>query len=63
MSITGALSGFAIAAIIVGIIGAIATAVSLIDTDERYDRSKRMHCLAFFIILFFIGAIIAGGVG
>lgn len=63
MSITGALMGFAVASIIVGVIGAVVTAVSWIDADEWSDMAKRKKYLAFFVILFFIGASIAGGVG
>lgn len=63
MSITGTLMGFAVASIIVGVIGAIVTAVSWTDADERDDRSKRRSYLAFFVVLFFIGASITGGVG
>lgn len=63
MSITGALLGFAVASIIVGVIGAIVEGVSWADADERDDRSKRRSYLAFFVVLFFIGASIAGGVG
>lgn len=63
MSITGTLMGFAVASIIVGVIGAIVTAVSWTGAEERDDRSKRRSYLAFFVVLFFIGASIAGGVG
>lgn len=61
MSITGALLGFAVASIIVGVIGAIVTGISWIETDEWTDISKRKMYLAFFVILFFIGASIVGG--
>ncbi len=63
MSITGALMGFAVASIIVGVVGAIITGVSWTDANERDDRSKRRSYLAFFVVLFFIGASIAGGAG
>lgn len=63
MSITGALMGFAVASIIVGVIGAIAAGVSYIDADEWSDMTKRKKYLAFFVVLFFIGASIVGGLG
>ena len=63
MSITGALMGFAVASIIAGVIGAIVTGVSYIDADEWSDMPKRKKYLAFFVVLFFIGASIVGGLG
>lgn len=63
MSITGALMGFAVASIIAGVIGAIVTGVSWIDADEWSDMTKRKKYLAFFVVLFFIGASIVGGLG
>lgn len=63
MSITGALMGFAVASIIVGVIGAVVTGVSWMDIDEWADMSKRKKYLAFFVVLFFIGASIIGGLG
>ena len=63
MSITGALMGFAVASIIVGVVGAIITGVSWMDADERSDMAKRKRYLAFFVVLFFIGASIVGGLG
>lgn len=72
MSITGALMGFAVASIIVGVIGAVVTVgvigavvtgVSWMDIDEWADMSKRKKYLAFFVVLFFIGASIIGGLG
>ena len=63
MSITGALLGFAVASIIVGVIGAVVTGVSWMVIDEWADMSKRKKYLAFFVVLFFIGASIVGGLG
>lgn len=63
MSITGALMGFAVASIIVGVIGAVVTGVSWMVIDEWADMSKRKKYLAFFVVLFFIGASIIGGLG
>ncbi len=57
MSIAGALMGFAVASIIVGVIGAVVTAVSWIDADEWSDMTKRKKYLIFFVVLFFIGSI------
>lgn len=63
MSITGALLGFAVASIIVGIVGAIAAGVSWIEGSAWDDTTKRKKYLAFFVVLFFIGASIVGGLG
>ena len=63
MSITGALMGFAVASIIAGVIGAVVTGVSWMVIDEWADMSKRKKYLAFFVVLFFIGASIIGGLG
>lgn len=63
MSITGALMGFAVASIIVGVIGAVVTGVSWMVIDEWADMTKRKKYLAFFVVLFFIGASIVGGLG
>ncbi len=63
MSIAGALMGFAVASIIVGVIGAVVTAVSWIDADEWSDMTKRKKYLVFFVVLFFIGTSIVGGLG
>lgn len=63
MSITGALMGFAVASIIVGVIGAVVTGVSWMVIDEWADMSKRKKYLAFFVVLFFIGVSIVGGLG
>lgn len=63
MSITGTLMGFAVACIIVGIIGAIAAGVSWADASVWDDNSKRRNSLVFFVVLFFIGSCIAGGLG
>lgn len=63
MSITGALMGFAVASIIVGVIGAVVAGVSWMVIDEWADMSKRKKYLAFFVVLFFIGASIIGGLG
>lgn len=63
MSITGALMGFAVASIIVGILGAIVTGITWIEADEWADNTKRKKFLTFFIVLFFIGASIVGGLG
>lgn len=63
MSISGALMGFAVASIIVGIIGSIASGASWLAADEWSDMTKRKKYLAFFVVLFFIGASTVGGLG
>lgn len=63
MSITGLLMGFAVACIIVGIIGAIASGISWIESSVWDDATKRKRYLAFFVVLFFIGSSIVGGLG
>ena len=63
MSISGALMGFAVASIIVGIIGSIATGALWAEEPAWADRSKHRNALVFFVVLFFIGASIAGGLG
>lgn len=63
MSITGTLMGFAVASIIVGVIGAIAAGVSWIESSVWDDATKRKNYLVFFVVLFFIGASIVGGLG
>lgn len=63
MSITGALLGFAVAAIIVGIIGTIISGAMWGASDEWDDSHKSRKSLGFFVVLFFIGATIAGGLG
>lgn len=63
MSITGALMGFAVASIIVGVIGAIVTGVSWISVDEWDNKSRRKNYIVFFVVLFFIGTSIVGGLG
>ena len=63
MSITGALMGFAVASIIVGIVGAIAAGALWLDADEWDDSTKRKKYLVFFVVLFFIGTSIVGGLG
>ena len=63
MSITGALMGFAVASIIVGIVGAIVTGALWLDADEWDDMTNRKKYLAFFVVLFFIGSSIVGGLG
>lgn len=63
MSITGALLGFAVASIIVGAIGAIVTGIDWLVVYKWEDNSKSAKYLALFVVLFFIGASIAGGVG
>lgn len=63
MSITGVLMGFAVASIIVGIIGAIVAGISWIEADKWDDHTKRRNYLAFFVVLFFIGSSIVGGLG
>ena len=63
MSITGALMGFAVASIIVGIIGAIVTGITWIEAGKWENNTKRKRYLAFFVVLFFIGASIVGGLG
>lgn len=55
--------GFAVASIIVGIIGAIVAGISWIEADKWDDHTKRRNYLAFFVVLFFIGTSIAGGLG
>ena len=59
MSIAGALMGFAVASIIVGIVGSIAAGISWGAEPAWGDRSKKRNALVFFVILFFIGASIA----
>lgn len=63
MSITGALMGFAVATIIVSIIGSIATGILWGEEPAWADRSKHRNALVFFVVLFFIGSCIAGGLG
>ena len=63
MSISEALMGFAVASIIVGVIGAIASGISWSMEPAWADRSKQRNALVFFVVLFFIGASIAGGLG
>lgn len=63
MSITGALLGFSVASIIVGVIGAIVSGIMWIESDVWDDNTKRKKYLAFFVVLFFIGATIAGSIG
>lgn len=63
MSITGALMGFAVASIIAGIVGSIAAGISWGEEPAWADRSKQRNALVFFVVLFFIGSSIAGGLG
>lgn len=64
MSITGALLGFAIVSILVGVIGAIASGTAWADSNSWDDNSPMFkRLLVLFVGLIFIGGIIAGGVG
>lgn len=55
--------GFATASIIVGIIGAIVTGITWIEAGKWENNTKRKKYLAFFVVLFFIGSSIVGGLG
>lgn len=63
MSITGALLGFAVVSICVGVIGAVASGVAWADSDGWEDNSPMFkRLLVLFVGLVFIGGIIAGSV-
>lgn len=62
MSITGALLGFAVVSIIVGIIGAIASGVLWGEANPWQETRPYKMMLGLCVLLFFVGGIIAGGV-
>lgn len=62
MSITGALLGFAIVSILVGVIGAIVSGILWGESDSWQETRPYKMMLGLCVLLLFIGGIIAGGV-